>query len=206
MLKRTTLNSINNILSKNSNWKILDVGCGYRANKFATVISDVQDLSGYYNNRNFIRVSSKELPFKNKEFDFVIASHVIEHVEDFEFFIKELERVSNKGYIELPTRLGDNIVFENKSDHIWWFKFNDHEDKIIASKKKQFIDPFITVSMAKLLEKMFRESVVMELYWENTINYEFDIKLEKENFEKISFFKIIRKFFSKKIRTFLRKK
>ncbi|MBA1337793.1 MAG: Ubiquinone/menaquinone biosynthesis C-methylase UbiE [Pelagibacterales bacterium] len=206
MLKRTTLNSINNILSKNSNWKILDVGCGYRANKFATVISDVQDLSGYYNNRNFIRVSSKELPFKNKEFDFVIASHVIEHVEDFEFFIKELERVSNKGYIELPTRLGDNIVFENKSDHIWWFKFNDHEDKIIASKKKQFIDPFITVSMAKLLEKMFRESLVMELYWENTINYEFDIKLEKENFEKISFFKIIRKFFSKKIRTFLRKK
>ena len=206
MLKRTTLNSINNILSKNSNWKILDVGCGYRANKFATVISDVQDLSGYYNNRNFIRVSSKELPFKNKEFDFVIASHVIEHVEDFEFFIKELERVSNKGYIELPTRLGDNIVFENKSDHIWWFKFNDHEDKIIASKKKQFIDPFITVSMAKLLEKMFRESLVMELYWENTINYEFDIELEKENFEKISFFKIIRKFFSKKIRTFLRKK
>jgi len=206
LLKRTTLNSINNILSKNSNWKILDVGCGYRANKFATVISDVQDLSGYYNNRNFIRVSSKELPFKNKEFDFVIASHVIEHVEDFEFFIKELERVSNKGYIELPTRLGDNIVFENKSDHIWWFKFNDHEDKIIASKKKQFIDPFITVSMAKLLEKMFRESLVMELYWENTINYEFDIKLEKENFEKISFFKIIRKFFSKKIRTFLRKK
>jgi len=206
LLKRTTLNSINNILSKNSNWKILDVGCGYRANKFATVISDVQDLSGYYNNRNFIRVSSKELPFKNKEFDFVIASHVIEHVEDFEFFIKELERVSNKGYIELPTRLGDNIVFENKSDHIWWFKFNDHEDKIIASKKKQFIDPFITVSMAKLLEKMFRESLVMELYWENTINYEFDIELEKENFEKIYFFKIIRKFFSKKIRTFLRKK
>ena len=206
MLKRTTLNSINNILSKNSNWKILDVGCGYRANKFATVISDVQDLSGYYKNRNFIRVSGKELPFKNKEFDFVIASHVIEHVEEFEFFIKELERVSNKGYIELPTRLGDNIVFENKNDHIWWFKFNDHEDKIIASKKKQFIDPFITVSMAKLLEKMFRESLVMELYWENTINYEFDIEFEKENFEKISFFKIIRKFFSKKLRTFLRKK
>ena len=60
--------------------------------------------------------------------------------------------------------------------------------------------------MAKLLEKMFRESLVMELYWENTINYEFDIEFEKENFEKISFFKIIRKFFSKKLRTFLRKK
>ncbi|MDC0248260.1 class I SAM-dependent methyltransferase, partial [Pelagibacteraceae bacterium] len=143
MLKRTSLDSINNTLSKNPNWKILDIGCGYRANKFATVISDIQDLSDYYKNRKFIRVTDKKLPFKNNEFDFVIASHVIEHVEDFEFFIKELERISNKGYIELPSRLGDNLVFENKNDHIWWFVFDDHKNKIISSKKKQLIDPFV---------------------------------------------------------------
>ena len=69
------------------------------------------------------------MPFKDNEFDFVIASHVIEHVEDFEFFIKELEIKSKKGYIELPTRLGDNLVFENTSDHIWWFTFCDIEKK-----------------------------------------------------------------------------
>ncbi len=206
MLKRTSLDSINNTLSKNPNWKILDIGCGYRANKFATVISDIQDLSDYYKNRKFIRVTDKKLPFKNNEFDFVIASHVIEHVEDFEFFIKELERISNKGYIELPSRLGDNLVFENKNDHIWWFVFDDHKNKIISSKKKQLIDPFVTVSMAKLLEKMFRESLVMELYWENSIDYELDKDSDNDNFKKISFLKIIRKFFSKKIRTYLRKK
>ena len=206
MLKRTSLDSINNTLSKNPNWKILDIGCGYRANKFATVISDIQDLSDYYKNRKFIRVTDKKLPFKSNEFDFVIASHVIEHVEDFEFFIKELERISNKGYIELPSRLGDNLVFENKNDHIWWFVFDDHKNKIISSKKKQLIDPFVTVSMAKLLEKMFRESLVMELYWENSIDYELDKDSDNDNFKKISFLKIIRKFFSKKIRTYLRKK
>ena len=206
MLKRTSLDSINNTLSKNPNWKILDIGCGYRANKFATVISDIQDLSDYYKNRKFIRVTDKKLRFKNNEFDFVIASHVIEHVEDFEFFIKELERISNKGYIELPSRLGDNLVFENKNDHIWWFVFDDHKNKIISSKKKQLIDPFVTVSMAKLLEKMFRESLVMELYWENSIDYELDKDSDNDNFKKISFLKIIRKFFSKKIRTYLRKK
>tara|TARA_X000001036_G_C20627824_1_gene785880 strand:- start:434 stop:1054 length:621 start_codon:yes stop_codon:yes gene_type:complete len=206
LLKRTSLDSINNTLSKNPNWKILDIGCGYRANKFATVISDIQDLSDYYKNRKFIRVTDKKLPFKNNEFDFVIASHVIEHVEDFEFFIKELERISNKGYIELPSRLGDNLVFENKNDHIWWFVFDDHKNKIISSKKKQLIDPFVTVSMAKLLEKMFRESLVMELYWENSIDYELDKDSDNDNFKKISFLKIIRKFFSKKIRTYLRKK
>ena len=42
----------------------------------------------------------------------------MEHVEDIDFFIKELERVSKKGYIELPTMLEDNLVFENKKDHL----------------------------------------------------------------------------------------
>ena len=96
-----------------------------------------------------ILIDGKKLPFSDKEFDFVIASHVIEHVKDFEFFIKELERISSKGYIELPSRLGDNLVFENKNDHIWWFTYDDVKNKIIASKRNQLIDPFITVAMGK---------------------------------------------------------
>ena len=74
----------------------------------------------------------------------------LEHVKDFEFFIKELERISPRGYIELPSRFSDNLVFENKEDHIWWFKFDDYKNQIIASKKNQLIDPFITVSISKI--------------------------------------------------------
>jgi ubiquinone/menaquinone biosynthesis C-methylase UbiE len=33
---------------------------------------------------------AKNLPFKDKEFDFVISSHDLEHVEDFSYFINEL--------------------------------------------------------------------------------------------------------------------
>ena len=121
MLRRTSINLVNNILSNNPKWKIADIGCGYSANKNASVIADIQDLSNFYKGKNFIKISGKKLPFNDKEFDFVIASHVIEHVEDFEFFVKELERISPRGYIELPTRLADNLVFENKNDHIWWF-------------------------------------------------------------------------------------
>ena len=43
--------------------------------------------------------------------------------------------------IELPSRLGYNLVFENQKDHIWWFVFNDITHELIASKKKQFISP-----------------------------------------------------------------
>ena len=204
MLKRTSINYINNILSQNSDWKILDVGCGFRANKYASVIADIQDLSKFYKDKKFIKIGGKKLPFKDKEFDFVIASHVIEHVEEFDFFLKELERISSKGYIELPTRLGDNLVFENKKDHIWWFVYDDVKNLIIASKKNQILEPFITVSTAKFFEDVFRESLVIELFWENKIEYKIDDSLRKAGTTNVSFFKIIRKYLSKKIRTFLR--
>tara|TARA_B100001245_G_C22825733_1_gene397231 strand:+ start:465 stop:1079 length:615 start_codon:yes stop_codon:yes gene_type:complete len=204
LLTRTSSNFVNNTLSSKKDWKILDVGCGYTANKNATIIADTLDLSSFYKEKKFIKINGKKLPFKDKEFDFVIASHVIEHVEDFEFFIRELERISSKGYIELPSRLGDNLVFENENDHIWWFCFDDINNQLIASKKNQIIDPFITVSMAKLLEKVFRESLVIELAWEEKIEYKIDNLIKEEDFEKISFFKIIKKYLSKKIRSIIK--
>ena len=204
MLRRTSINFVNNTLKKNSNWKILDIGCGYTANKHATVIADIKNLSDFYKNKNFVKITDKNLPFKDKEFDFVISSHVIEHVEDFEFFLKELERISTKGYIELPSRLGDNLVFENKNDHIWWFTFDDVNHQIIVSKKNQLLEPFITVSTAKLLENIYRESLVLELAWEDKIDYKIDNQIRNDNFEKIYFLKLIKKYLSKKIRTFLK--
>ena len=201
MLRRTSINLVNETLKKNKNWKILDIGCGYTANENASVIADVQDLSDFYKERNFIKINEKKLPFKDKEFDFVIASHVIEHVNDFQYFIKELERISNKGYIELPSRLGDNLVYENKNDHVSWFIFDDVNNQLVGSKRNQLIDPFITVSTAKLFEKVFRESLVIELAWEDKIEYIIDNQIRYENFKKISFFKILRKHLSKKIRS-----
>ena len=201
LLRRTSINLVNETFKKNKNWKILDIGCGYTANENANVIADVQDLSDFYKERNFIKINEKKLPFKDKEFDFVIASHVIEHVNDFQYFIKELERISNRGYIELPSRLGDNLVYENKNDHVSWFIFDDVNSQLVGSKRNQLIDPFITVSTAKLFEKIFRESLVIELAWEDKIEYIIDNQIRYENFKKISFFKILRKHLSKKIRS-----
>ena len=201
MLKRTSIKQVNSILEKNPKWKILDIGCGFRAHKNASVIADVQDFSEYYKEKKFVKINDKKLPFEDNEFDFIISSHVIEHVNDFEFFIKELERVAPKGYIELPTRLGDNLVFENVKDHVWWFYFDDVSNKLIASKKNQLIEPFINVSTAKLFEKIFRESFVIELTWEDKIDYEIDNQIRQENNKKISFYKLIRKYLSKKIRS-----
>jgi len=202
LLKRTSIKYINSKIKKNPEWKILDIGCGYRAHPEATIIADVKDFSDYYKERKFIKIEGKKLPFNDQEFDFVISSHVIEHIEDFEFFIKELERISSQGYIELPTRLGDNLVFENKNDHIWWFFYDDIRNKLIGSKRNQIIEPFITVSVAKLFEKIFRESFVIELAWEKRIDYEINNSIKQEEVGKISFFKLLKKYISKKLRSF----
>ena len=169
LIKRSSKQYIDNLLNKNSNWKVLDIGCGYTAHKNATVICDVQDLSNFYKNKNFIKLDGKILPFKDDEFDFVIASHVLEHVKDVTFFIKELSRVSSKGYIELPTILEDNLVFENKKDHIWHMEFDDIQNKLNISEKIQYLEPVITVSTSKKFSKIFRQSLVLELYWEDNI-------------------------------------
>ena len=203
MLKRFSINSVNKKLKENPSWNVLDIGCGYTANHHAKTIADVQDLSSFYKDKKFIVIKDKKLPFKDNEFDFVITSHVIEHVEDFQFFIKEIERISKQGYIELPTMLGDNLVFENLKDHIWWFKFDDEINTLVASKKNQILEPFMNVSTAKRLETIFRDSFVIELLWENKINYQIDADLKMSTKSKISFIHLIKKYFSKKIRQFI---
>ena len=206
MIERTSLNEINLILDKNKSWKVLDIGCGYTANKHANFVADVQDFSEFYKDKKkFIKIKDKNLPFKDKEFDFVIASHVIEHVDDFSFFISELERISNQGYIELPTRLGDNLVFENTTDHIWWFIFDDSSKKLIASKRTQTLEPFLSVATGKKLSDSFRESFVLELFWKNKIDFNLDDKINNKNHEKVKFFTIIKKYLSKRLRKILSK-
>ena len=203
MIKRSSKQFVDNQISQNPNWNILDIGCGFTAHEKASVICDIQDLSNFYKNKKFVKLENKTLPFKNKEFDFVIASHVIEHVQDVEYFLSELQRVSSKGYIEVPTILEDNLVFENKNDHLWHIEFDDNNNNLLISKRVQYLEPVVTVSIAKKLSKYFRQSLILELFWENSIEY----KIKKNSnlkFEKISRLTLLRKFISKILRNIIR--
>jgi ubiquinone/menaquinone biosynthesis C-methylase UbiE len=203
LIRRSSKKSVETLLQENTSWKVLDIGCGYTAHKNANVVCDVQDLSSVYKEKDFVKLTSNILPFKDKEFDFVIASHVIEHVKDVEIFIKELQRVSSKGYIELPTKLEDNLVFENKKDHLWHMEFDDDKNQLIISKKIQFLEPVLTVSSAKKFLKYFRQSLVLELFWENSIEFNI-VDKNLDNYKKISRFSLFRKFFSKLLRNIIR--
>ncbi len=201
MLKRTTKKFVEDFLSQKKNWKILDIGCGYTANKYSNHVADTQDFSHLYKDKKFTLIKDSKLPFADKEFNFVIASHVLEHVENIDFFIKELERVSYGGYIEVPTRLEDNLVDVNEKAHIWWINFDDVNHTLSIIKRKQIIEPFLSVSTVQNIRKFFRDSLVTEIFWESKIDYSI---LENNNdfefYKKLSFLVIIKKFFSKKIR------
>ena len=81
---------------------ILDVGCGSKARGDVNVDLLVPDsLRGWNRNisaiKNFVKADVRALPFKDRSFDFVFCSHVIEHLDDEWEGINELKRVSKIG-------------------------------------------------------------------------------------------------------------
>jgi SAM-dependent methyltransferase len=77
----------------------------------------------YYDGRRF--------PFKDGEFDYVICSHVLEHVPDVEAFLGEVFRVAKRGYFEYPLCYYDYLY--NIGAHVNYLK---HHDGVLRFMKK----------------------------------------------------------------------
>ncbi|MCW5901928.1 MAG: methyltransferase domain-containing protein [Cyclobacteriaceae bacterium] len=95
----------------------------------------------------------KSFPFKDGEFDYVICSHVLEHVPDVEFFLKELQRVAAKGYLEFPTVYYDYLFnFSVHQNFLFWTG-----NEILWSKKNVFpLNSFLPV------QSIFREALELQ--------------------------------------------
>ncbi len=57
------------------------------------------------------QIVENKIPFNNQSFDYVICSHVLEHVpvNDLPVLIEELNRIAKTKYVEFPTLLYDYI-------------------------------------------------------------------------------------------------
>ena len=92
---------------------VLDVGSGGNPNPRSDVLMDrligAEHRGGapILIDRPTVFGDATKLPFKDKAFDFVIASHILEHMSDPSSFLNELQRVGKAGYIETP-----NFIFE----------------------------------------------------------------------------------------------
>lgn len=70
--------------------------------------------------KEIIFYDGKTFPIKDKQFDYIICSHVLEHVDDIDFFLSEVVRVGKKGYLEYPTIYYDYLY--NFPEHITFLK------------------------------------------------------------------------------------
>ena len=125
----------------------------------------------------------------------------MEHVPNLIDFKEELVRIAKAGYIELPTKLNDNIVFgcdEEILGHKWWFEFDDDNQQLLYTEKKDAMDKFLSVGSVWKFQKFFEDSFILQFYWEDNINLK-----EREPFtidEKIAFLSLVKKYHSKKLR------
>lgn len=126
-------------------WKVLDVGSGHNPHPRANVvldkyIEDDRERSGKSIKarvgQQFVKGDACSMPFKGKEFDYVIASHIAEHIDDPEKFCKELIRVGERGYIETPSRFSEMILGEVFHK---WYVYEKNGTLIFEKKNKHHL-------------------------------------------------------------------
>lgn len=94
---------------------VLEIGSGHNPKARADVLcdkfvaDDEQRGGALVTDRPCVEADGQHLPFADKAFDYVICSHVLEHVTDPVQFISELERVASRGYIETPSEIGERL-------------------------------------------------------------------------------------------------
>jgi Methyltransferase domain len=114
-------------------------------------------------------------PFAKKEFDYVICSHVLEHVEDVPFFVEELTRVASRGYLEFPTIHYEylysfshhlNLLYYQNDELLWLPK---NETSLIEfSPVQQFLRSTLSAGYDEVVRAQ-KESFFQGFEWFNSI-------------------------------------
>lgn len=199
------------IISIKENDYVLEVGPGatpfQRSNIFLEKKFDVEmafqqngHVASTELNNPTVYYSGNTFPFKDKEFDYLVCSHVIEHVpeNDLPTFIKELERVAPRGYIEFPNIFYELINYQNV--HLWYMWFRDGK---ILFLKKEAVKSNILLEICReffyseatglsYLFNEFKDFFFVGFEWHGEIKYEIcdsiDQLLSSEDLEKIRFY------------------
>jgi SAM-dependent methyltransferase len=104
-------------------------------------------LDANFENKPVYFYDGNKFPFEDDQFDYVICSHVIEHVSDPLSFLNEVFRVgSGRGYLEYPLATYEYLY--NFEVHLNFIKF-DFEKKILKflPKKETLFSEFSAINL-----------------------------------------------------------
>jgi uncharacterized protein YbaR (Trm112 family) len=142
---------------------VLEVGSGGKPYPRADVLLDAYENTRERNwaplkaDRPIVLGFVEQLPFRDKAFDFVIASHVLEHSADPEQFIAELQRVAKAGYIEVPDAFFERI--NPLLDH--HLEITQRDGRLVIRKK---LAPVVDHNLVELYEDRAKRYVTSELF------------------------------------------
>lgn len=179
-------------LKSQPNLKILDIGGWFAPCTLATHMVDLMPFStmnvaGSYgggalkvNPETYLQIdlgAVERLPFKDKEFDFVICRHTLEDLKDPIRVCREIVRVGKAGYIETPHR-----VYESTKgvERHWWAGHYHHRwfvevegNKIIFQFKPHNLNSSSAFTWRVLpWQKVREEFKNTYLLWENSFEFE----------------------------------
>lgn len=106
---------------------VLEIGSGSHPWPRADVLVDrfLEDHEGqrgggalHRDRRPLVIAAGERLPFKDKAFDYVYASHVVEHATDLGAMLREMSRVARAGFIECPNPLLERLL--DPPQHRWY--------------------------------------------------------------------------------------
>jgi hypothetical protein len=103
---------------------ILDIGSGHNPIPIANILADYFPNSTFHRggklieDRPLIVCSVNKIPLLSKSIEFVVCSHVLEHVESPVLACEELSRIAKAGYIETPA-YGKDLLIGTGNMHKW---------------------------------------------------------------------------------------
>src|SRR3989344_2448558 len=160
---------------------VLEIGSGNNPNPRSNILCDLfitnnSQRAGEFSiviDRSFIVANCYKLPFKDNSFDYIICSHLLEHLEKPEKFIKELTRVGKRGYIEVPNIYGERLF--GWDFHLWYCELKNKT--LILTRKKEgerFGGFYHKLIAEKIWFRRFFEEYGDKFY----IKYEWDNKIK----------------------------
>ncbi len=160
---------------------VLEIGSGDNPNPRSHILVDKffepsphrKNTPMKIDDRPVLVADVERLPFKDGAFDYVICSHLVEHIPDVGQAFRELMRVARAGYIETPSVYAERIV--GKHDIHLWYVYSDGKQLFLNRKTPQNASPYTIPEVFDYLFSdvfwAFPRLFIVRFEWSGTIDY-----------------------------------
>ena len=150
--------------------RILDIGAGHNPFQGVTHVIEIDPTQGRQRGGNKLLVPKSAklivgdvtaLPFQSGSFDYVYASHVLEHVESPGSACREIMRIGRTGYIETPSPFLEQGLSLRGSEppENWfhkWFVFSLPADVLVFEPKTpETVTQFCSCSDGQFMREFY---------------------------------------------------